>query len=162
MLHTENKRAIPHSRKTNGSVNARFVTPAGSNYYTIRATAQRSHTDVVEKIASLFERDTLAVAQYFDNLRSKSLVEPEKKLMLAILEDAVNCFQENVLAESGKGNKLFDEAQEWFLEGRGDWIFSFRNVCELLALNPEYLRGGLMRWKENKLAQRTPRIAAMS
>ena len=40
-------------------------------------------------------------AQYFENLRSKTL-EPEKRLMLAVLEDAINCFQDNVLAQSGK------------------------------------------------------------
>jgi len=66
---------------------------------------------------------------------------------LAILEDAINCFQENLMAESGKGKKLFNETEEWILEEDGDWIFSFRNVCEHLGLNPAYLRQGLLRWK---------------
>lgn len=45
-----------------------------------------------ERIASLFQPDTLAAAQYFDNLRRTTILEPEKRLMLAVLEDAVSCF----------------------------------------------------------------------
>jgi len=58
--------------------------------------------------AFLFQPDTLLSAQYFENLRRKTPLEPEKKLMLAILEDAVWCFQHNVWARNGKGKKLFD------------------------------------------------------
>ena len=108
--------------------------------------------DVVERLASLFEPDRLAQAQFFGNFRRKTLIEPEKKLTLAILEDAINCFQDNLLVESGKGKKLFADAEEWILAEGNDWIFSFRNVCELLAIDPDYLRGGLMRWKRRKLA----------
>ncbi len=110
----------------------------------------RDHSSLTmdEKIASLFQPDTLLPAQYFGNLRRRTLSQPEMRLMLAILEDAINCFQDNLTAESGKGKKLFNEAEEWILEEDGDWIFSFRNVCELLGFNPSYMRQGLLRWKE--------------
>ena len=65
-----------------------------------------------ESIISLFEPDTLLSAQYFENLRSKTLLEPEKRLMLAVLEDAINSFQNNVLAQRGKRKRLFEEAKE--------------------------------------------------
>jgi hypothetical protein len=107
---------------------------------------------VEEKLTSLFEPDTLASAQYFDNLRRKTILEPEKRLILAILEDAINSFQDNVSAVTSKGKKLFKETEEWVLEQDGDWIFSFRSVCEILGLNPEYVRRGLLRWKQKKLA----------
>jgi hypothetical protein len=109
--------------------------------------------DVVEKLVSLFEPDRLAQAQFFNIFRRKTIIAPERKLTLAILEDAINCFQGNVLVESGKRKKLFDDAQEWFLAEGSDWIFSFRNVCELLAIDPDYLRAGLMRWKKRQLAR---------
>ena len=103
-----------------------------------------------EKIASLFQPDTLLSAQYYGNLRRKTLTQPEMRLTLAILEDAINCFQDNLTAESGKGKKLFNEAEEWILEEDGDWIFSFRNVCELLGFDPAYMRQGLLRWKRER------------
>ena len=93
----------------------------------------------------------LVSAQYFENLRSKTLLEPEKRLMLAVLEDAINCFQDNVLAQSGKRKRLFEEAEEWILAGERDWFFSFENICEVCGINPEYVSQGLLRWKEKKL-----------
>ena len=41
------------------------------------------------------------------------------------------------------GKKRFREAEEWIMRGGNDWIFSFDNVCELLGLDPEYVRRGL-------------------
>lgn len=125
--------------------------------YTSKSVPERGHIDAAEKIASLFEPDTLLSAQYFDNLHRKTILEPENRLLLAVLEDATNCFKDNVLAESGKAKKLFDEAEEWVLDEGGDWIFSFRNVCEHLGFNPDYVRRGLLRWKEKKLASQPSR-----
>ena len=105
-----------------------------------------------QEIAFLFEPDTLLSAQYFENFRSKTLLEPEKSLMLGVLDDAVNCFQENLLAR-GRGRKLFDEAEEWILDEARDCIFSFENICEVLGFSGEYLRHGLVRWKEKKLSK---------
>ena len=125
--------------------------------YASKSVLERGHINAEEKIASLFEPDTLLSAQYFDNLRRKTILEPEKMLLLAVLEDAISCFQDNVLAETGKTKKLFDEAEEWVLDEGGDWIFSFRNVCAHLGFNPDYVRRGLLRWKEKKLASQPSR-----
>jgi len=101
-----------------------------------------------EKIASLFQPDTLLSAQYFDTLRRKTLLEPEKRLMLAVLEDAIHCYQDNLFSQRGKNKRLFDETEEWITTRGRDWFFSFHNVCESLGFNPEYVRRGLLRWKE--------------
>ena len=104
-----------------------------------------------ERIGALFQPDSLLSAHYFETLRRKTILEPEKRLMLAILEDAVDCFQNNVLAQSLKSRRLFEEAEEWIVEVDGDWVFSFENICEVLGFNPAYVRQGLLRWMENKL-----------
>jgi hypothetical protein len=100
-----------------------------------------------EKIASLFQPDFLLSAQYFGNLR-KSLLDPEKKLMFAILEDAISCYQSNLTAHSVRGKRFFEETKSWIVAVGSDWIFSFENVCEALGLNPQYVRQGLLRWTE--------------
>jgi hypothetical protein len=105
-----------------------------------------------EKVASLFQPDSLLSAQYFETLRRKTIFEPEKRLMMAILQDAINTFQDNLLLQSGKGKQLFDEAEEWIVNQDGNWIFSFESICQILGFNPEYVRHGLLRWKERKLA----------
>ena len=104
-----------------------------------------------ENVGSLFQPDTLLSAQYFDTLRRRTLLEPEKRLMLAVLDDAINCYQDNLFARSTKNKRLFDEAEEWIVAADGDGIFCFDSVCESLGFNPEFLRQGLLRWKTKNL-----------
>jgi hypothetical protein len=121
-----------------------------------RTTSDSSHESRLStdaRIVSLFEPDALVPAQYFEQLRRKTIWEPEKRLMLAVFEDAVNCFQDNLWEQSGKRKKSFDEVEEWILAKDGDWIFSFENICEVLGFNPDYVRQGLLRWKEQKLSR---------
>lgn len=108
----------------------------------------RSEAALEERLPYLFQPDVLIPDQYFETLRAKTGLGPEKRLMLAVLEDAVNRFQKNVAArsEAGKGN--FAEAEAWFLESGGDWVFSFESICDALGLDSEYVRRGLERWKE--------------
>jgi hypothetical protein len=81
----------------------------------------------------------------------KNIREGEERLMLAVLESAVEDFQEYVLAPRPSGKKLFRQAEEWFLEKDSDELFSFESICEILKLHPDYIRQGLMLWKEAKL-----------
>jgi hypothetical protein len=76
--------------------------------------------------------------------------------MLAILEDAIACFQKYAFAREGKGKAFFNEAEEWIQQGSAGGIFSFDSVCEVLGLNPSYLRQGLTAWKKNALVARSP------
>jgi hypothetical protein len=101
-----------------------------------------------DKISSLFQPDTVLSEQYFENLRRKTYFEPEKRLMLAVLEDAIRCYQDNLHARKSKRRRLFEETEEWIVTGTDDYVFSFRHVCEALGLSPEYLRQGMLRWKQ--------------
>ena len=103
-----------------------------------------------ERVTSLFQPDTLLPEQYLDTFRRKLHLEPEKKLMLAILEDAIACFQKYVSARDGKGKILFQETEEWVLDQGADWLFSFASVCDTLGFDPDYLRRGLLEWKAKK------------
>jgi hypothetical protein len=101
-----------------------------------------------ERVSSLFQPDTLLSTQYFENLRRKTLLEPEKRLMLAILEDGIQCYFDNLHAGGGKKRRLFEDAETWIVASDDDWVFSFESVCDALGLNPEYVREGLLRWRE--------------
>ncbi len=108
-----------------------------------------------ERATSLFQPDTLLPEQYLDTFRRKLHLEPEKKLMLAILEDAIACFQKYVFARDGKGKALFREAEMWLEDKEGSGVFSFDSICELLGFDPEYLRRGLRQWKTQALVEHT-------
>jgi len=109
--------------------------------------ANQITTNVEERVASLFQPDTLMPAQFLDTYRRKSHLEPETSLMLAVLEDAVACFQKYVLARDERGIELFQEAEQWIMKEDAEWLFSFDNICDSLGINPEYMRAGLVRWK---------------
>ncbi|HEU4345361.1 MAG TPA: hypothetical protein VFU31_27735 [Candidatus Binatia bacterium] len=115
--------------------------------------SEQSGLTRTEEITSLFQPDTILSAQYFDDRCRKALLQPEARLMLAILEDAIHCFQDNHLARYGKSKRFFDEAREWIF-AVNDWVFGFENICSALGLDPEYIRAGLMRWEEKQLSNR--------
>ncbi len=105
---------------------------------------------------SLLQPDTFLPAQYSETIRRENHLDPEKMLMLAVLEDSVICFQKYISTQDEKGKRLLSEAEEWLLmEQNGeDWLFSFDNVCETLGLNPGYIREGLLRWRHHRLRER--------
>lgn len=114
----------------------------------------KAGSTVEEAALSLFQPDTLLPAQYIGTMKRKDHLEPEKRLMLAVLEDAVWCFQRCLLARDKRRKNLFSEAEEWVLQENGDWLFSFESICEVLGLNPKYVCEGLMRWKTTTLTAR--------
>ena len=81
----------------------------------------------------------------------KTIRDGEERLMLAVLEDAVEYFQKYFLAQNPRGKQLFQEAEDWFFDRDGEALFSFESICETLGLNPDHIRKGLMVWKEARL-----------
>jgi hypothetical protein len=105
-----------------------------------------------ERTHSLFHSDPLSSNKFFETSKTRAYPEPERFLMLAVLQDAVTCL-EKYAAFGSRGNKrLFDEARDWILSEDGDWLFSFNNVCEAVGLNPGYVRRRLIQMSEPKRA----------
>jgi hypothetical protein len=75
-------------------------------------------------------------------------LQPEKKLMFAILLDAVECFQ-----EYGEQDPFFKDAAEWIFEDDRDWPLSFINICEAVDMDPTYLRKGLLYWRQSAISK---------
>ena len=114
-----------------------------------------STEDIDKMVASLFQPDSVSPAQYLETDYTKTYLEAEQKLMLAVLEDAVTCFQGYFAARDKKEARLFREAKDWILQQeKSDWIFSFDNVCETLGLNTGYIREGLLQWRHLRLRER--------
>lgn len=86
-----------------------------------------------------------------EGVYKKTLREGEERLMFAVLENAVECFQKYVLARKPSRKQLFQEAEDWFLDKEDEALYSFENICETLGLHPEHIRKGLMVWKEARI-----------
>ena len=96
---------------------------------------------------TLFGPDTLLPAQYFDRFATEAAFQPEKRLMLAVLEEAIATFQRHVSSDTRRSKRLIEDVEEWVSGALGEWPFSFENICAALDLDSDYLRTGMERWK---------------
>ncbi len=117
---------------------------------------------MTDRSFGLFEPDALLPAQFYAAFRGGSGVRGEKRLMLAVLEDALDCFQKYAAARDGHGQALFEEANTWITSNDRGWFFSYENICETLEINPEYLRRGLDSWRrdQNGVARQSAAVSA--
>jgi hypothetical protein len=99
---------------------------------------------------SLFQADELAPFDYEEHCLRKDRLSPEERLLLAILADAVACYQGYFLSQKAHEQALFTEAEEWIFDGSTEFT-SFHNICEILKIDPAYVRRGLRAWKESQL-----------
>jgi len=83
-------------------------------------------------------------------VRQDASLHPERRLMLAVLEEAVNDHQRHVVASGTAGRRLFCEAHAWIASHDTQWPYSFVNICEALGLDPGALRAGLRRWGDRQ------------
>ena len=101
-----------------------------------------------DRVQELFQPDTLLPSQYFDRLRRRASIDGERRLMVAILEDAVDVYRKQAGARDRKRRHLFEDAEAWIESAERSWIFSFENICDMLSIDAEYLRKGLRAWKQ--------------
>jgi hypothetical protein len=67
--------------------------------------------------------------------------------MLAVLSDAIACYQRHHAARGGHARRLFREAQSWLMSEQTDAALSFPLVCDALGIDVERLRADLRRWR---------------
>jgi hypothetical protein len=89
--------------------------------------------------------------QYFDRLALRASDIPEKRLMFAVLLDAVILLRRRHTPGAA-------EAERWVRgeDGDDESPFCFRNVCEALGIDPSYLARGLLTWRVSGLPYGMP------
>ncbi|MFI5397090.1 MAG: hypothetical protein ACHQ9S_16255 [Candidatus Binatia bacterium] len=111
-----------------------------------------------ERSGGLFEPDVILPVQFFRALRGKTVHGGERRLAIAVLDDAISCFQKNLFARDRRGRRLFREAETWLMSRDPELPFSFENICEFLALDPDYIRSGIRRWTHIAVSQDARRL----
>jgi len=105
--------------------------------------------------------DALTPEQYYDGMRADDArARPIKRLMLAVLEDAMRCYQTYASSRNTAHRRLFVDAERWLMDRKADGVFAFENVCETLGIEPSSLRTGLRRWRLQQLDGMNPRRLA--
>jgi hypothetical protein len=101
-----------------------------------------------DRVQELFQPDTLLPSQYFDRIRRRASSDGERRLMVAILEDAVDVYRKQAGARDRKRRQLFEDAEEWIESDDTSWLYSYQNICDVLGIDAGYLRKGLRVWKQ--------------
>jgi hypothetical protein len=124
-----------------------------------KKNSERDRHQAEERLNDLFEPDVLLPIQYFAALKRKKYSCGEHRLVIAIIRDAVECFQKHIHARDSKRRQLFVDAEVWILDEDYVGTFSFNNICDLLGMNPGYLRQGLLDWRDRERARTAARSA---
>jgi hypothetical protein len=105
--------------------------------------------------ANLSPPGHLTPAQYYP----APAASPYQRLLLAILEDAIRCFQRNFAVRTGPCAVLFRETKEWLFDPDGTAFLSCPMVCESLGINSVELRRYLREWQlRMKTGHEQPRL----
>lgn len=88
---------------------------------------------------SITQPECMLPAQFFAR-RSSALVEGEMRLLIAVLEDAINTFVRCMTPGNHRQREELREVEAWF-EGRGQsGLFACENVCDVLGVEAGRLR----------------------
>jgi len=92
----------------------------------------------------------------FARLRERARGKGERRLAVAILEDAVRCFERNRAEATFNRRQLYWETEQWFA-GRDPFpIFSFESICLILGLKADVIRVALREWAVRRADGRVP------
>ncbi len=99
--------------------------------------------------------------QYNAGPRGLRVWEQERRLLAAVLEDAIRCYLTNRGARTKAQFERFLEVQAWFNDcrpGHGPHgLFTFESICEALGIEPGLLRKRLSSISVAKVRGRSQR-----
>ena len=87
--------------------------------------------------AGMMRLDIVLPSRRFGSRRKQT---PEQRLMIAVLQDALDCIEKYRYATDTHGRRLFQEAKQWFLADETDWPYSFECICGALDLDADAVR----------------------
>jgi hypothetical protein len=70
----------------------------------------------------------------------------ERRLLSAVLHNAVEALLRYQHDYTPYGRRLFKEAHDWFWSAHAWGLYSFESICAHLHLDADYIRRGLKRW----------------
>ena len=96
------------------------------------------------------ESDLILPVQYLQ----RSMATPEKRLLLAVLEEAVATYQRYAFAlRLDRRNKaVLADVKAWFASTESHELYSFVAICDVLGLEATYVRSGLGLWADSHRA----------
>lgn len=107
----------------------------------------------------LTQPDCVLPSQYFAN-RASTPVEGEIRLLIAVLQDAMNIYARTRGRKTRAQVEQFAEVRAWFEATGEHGLYGFESVCEILGIEPGRLRRWLKSWFADGAAAQQPAAAS--
>jgi len=85
------------------------------------------------------EPHTILPSQFFRH----GLATPETRLLLAVLEEALNTRQRHLAATDRRSRAVLTEVEEWFRSDDAARLCAFVPICNALEIEPTWMRARL-------------------
>ncbi len=117
----------------------------------------RGFTDSPGSRRSLWEDEILTPEQFTLPAReSQAAWTGERRLLLAVLEEAVHTYGKYCHVRTRRGKQLFREVQEWIWSQDTHWLYAFESICSYLQLDPDCIRKDLQRGHDQPASPTLP------
>jgi hypothetical protein len=110
-------------------------------------------TDIFFQLAS---GEIILPEQYWEGPPSDLRGEPERRLMRAVLLDALLVCARHWQRRSERSRRLVAEVEEWVRNESRSSPFAFASICDVLGIDAAHLREAIRRWRQHVAA--TPRF----
>lgn len=95
-----------------------------------------------DSASALMRPDVVLPEQFFGAPNSPPM-SPERRLMLAVLEEAVLTLLRHRRQPARRPRRAARDAAHWIEQSDPSWPFSFESICAALQLDADYVRQGL-------------------
>jgi hypothetical protein len=91
---------------------------------------------------------TILPSQFYERRVRDDVSMPVRRLMLAVLTDALDCLSGRAIDARGSARRQEAcRAAEWVALDSNRDLFSFNSVCDTLGIDPDALREALKSWR---------------
>ncbi len=103
--------------------------------------------------------DTLLPEQFWAGIADPR-AEPEKRLMVAVLEEAIALVVNDPDGRDDDRRTVVREARRWFASDDRGAPFAFVTICDILGLDCDRVRQALASWSNRRHSFHRPRLQA--
>jgi hypothetical protein len=103
--------------------------------------------------------DTMLPEQFWADLADPR-AEPEKRLMVAVLEEAIALIVNRPEGRDEERRAVVREAGRWLASDDRGSPFAFATICDVLGLDSSCVRQALAGWSHRQRSFRRPRLQA--
>ena len=107
----------------------------------------------------MFGPELILPVQYTPPRHSEGRCEGERRLMLAVLEDAVVTLKIHLRGPSVHSRRIVAEIENWLASGTRAHTFAFGTICDVLGFDVKAVRQAVKDW--TRVERRDPRYRRM-